>query len=487
MALRDAVTTTFAWCELGAILSRRHFPCYADGLTIVSTISYVGWLAISGCLLAVLSLLSGYVRRLPISSSLVYLAFGFLLGPHGLGWIELRLASGSLWFERLTECAVVTALFISGLKLRLPPTHQAWAAAYRLAGPVMVLCIAGVAAMLHWALGLSPPTSLLLGAVLAPTDPVLAGAVSVSDAAERDRVKYGLSGEAGLNDGTAFPFVVLALAWRQGSLSDAGAIVRWVALDVVWAVGASLVAGYMLGLIIGRLSIEQRSRQRDTEAPNDLAAVALIALSYTAGHLLHAWSFLAVFAAGVGLRRAELSIVVETPHPEMARRQVSHPPAEHLIGPKVRPEDIEAPAVAAGVLVAETMSFGTTVERVLEVVLVTLIGAAVGSYWEWRAVPVAFCLFFVLRPVSTYVMLLGTGTSALQRCIIGWFGIRGIGSLYYLAYAQNSLHPGAVAEPLGGLTLSIISLSILIHSTSATPLLALYESTRRHVRPKKNR
>jgi sodium/hydrogen antiporter len=370
----------------------------------------------------------------------------------------------------------VTALFISGLKLRLPPTHHAWAAVYRLAGPVMLLCIAGVAAFGHWILGLSPPLALLLGAVLAPTDPVLAGSVSVSDAADRDRLKYALSGEAGLNDGTAFPFVVLALAWKGHTISDAGSIARWVLLDLLWAVGAALIAGYLLGLTLGKLSIMQRSQQRDTEAPSDLAALALIALSYTVGHLLHSWAFLAVFAAGVGLRRAELGIVAATPHPEISRPQVSHPPAEHLVSAKVNPEELEAPAIAAGVLVAETMSFGTTVERILEVVLVTLVGAAVGSYWDYRALPIAFFLFFVLRPLGVYVLLLGTKTSALQRWLIGWFGIRGIGSLYYLAYAQNSLSKhGDVAGTLAGLTLSVISLSILIHGTSATPLLALYE------------
>jgi sodium/hydrogen antiporter len=408
-----------------------------------------------------------------------------VLGPRALGWLELRLSPDSSWFERLTETAVVVALFISGLKLRLPLRHAAWAAVYRMAGPAMLLCIGGIAAFAHYVLGLAGPQALLLGALLAPTDPVLAGAVSVSDAADRDRVKYALSGEAGLNDGTAFPFVVLALEWHRQRAGGTW-LLRWIALDVVWAVGAALAAGYVLGLTLGRWSIKLRSHQRDTEAPSDLAALALIALAYTAGHLLHAWSFLAVFAAGVGLRRAELGIVADSPHPEVSDAQATHPPAEHLVRSRVEPSQLEAPAVAAGVLVGETLSFGTTIERILEILLVTLMGAAIGSYWDLRAVGIAACLFFVLRPVSTYLLLLGTKTTTLQRLLIGWFGIRGIGSLYYLAYAQNLLPSHVLGVELAGLTLSVISLSILVHGSSATPLLGLYQrrmEARAHRRP----
>ncbi|RYZ06145.1 MAG: sodium:proton antiporter [Myxococcales bacterium] len=458
----------------------------APVLELSTSLGFAHWLALVGVLLLLLSLSSAYVQRMPISSSSLYLGLGVLLGPRVLGWMEFRVGQGGHWFERLTEVAVIVALFISGLKLRLPPRHEAWAAVYRLAGPIMLACIAGITLVGRSLLGLDWPTALLLGAVLAPTDPVLAGTVSVSDAADRDRVKYALSGEAGLNDGTAFPFVVLALAWqRQETEHSPHWLLQWAALDLVWAVGAGLAVGYLLGLTLGRWAIHQRSRQRDTEAPSDFAALALIALAYTAGELIHAWSFLAVFAAGVGLRRAEVGTVSSTPHPQHARPGVTHPPAEHLVGARVEAQELEAPAVAAGVLVAETMSFGGTVERILEVLLVTLVGVAVGSYWDYRALYLAPLLFLVIRPLSSYLLLAGTKTSSLQRVLIGWFGIRGIGSLYYLAYALNH---GATNEPqsrLAGLTISVITLSILVHGSSATPLLSFYE--RRKARRRKRR
>jgi sodium/hydrogen antiporter len=473
---------------MGAIQNQRRFRAAAvraapedpasllhreRALELSTSLGFSQWLALTGVVLLLLSLSSAQVQRLPISSSSLYLLLGVLLGPRVLGWVELRIGQGSSWFERLTEVAVVVALFISGLKLRLPPLHAAWRAVYRLAGPVMVVSIAGIALFGHAVLGFSWPTALLLGAVLAPTDPVLAGAVSVSDAADRDRVKYALSGEAGLNDGTAFPFVVLAIAWQRPESGAVHWLLRWAAVELVWAVAAGLTIGYALGRFTGRWAIYQRKTHEDTEAPSDFAALSLIALAYTAAELLHAWSFLAVFAAGVGLRRAEVGAVRAASHPERAQREESHPPAEHLVSARVAPEELRAPAVAAGVLVAETISFGSTLERILEVMLVTLVGVAVGSYWDPRALLVAPVLFFVVRPAATYVLLFGTKTSRLQRLLIGWFGIRGIGSLYYLAYAQSH-GAGDVGSHLAGLVISVITLSIVLHGSSATPLLSLY-------------
>ncbi len=184
-----------------------------------------------------------------------------------------------------------------------------------------------------------------------------------------------------------------------------------------------------------------------------------------------------------------MGIVKATPHPDLAQHSqqskdqtLSHPPAEHLVGAHVAAQDLEAPAIAAGVLVAETMSFGSTVERMLEALLVTLVGVAVGSYWDWRALPVAAVLFFVLRPIAGYVLLSRTQTSPLQRLLIGWFGIRGIGSLYYLAYVQNHAPEGQNIAELIGITVSLISLSILVHGSSATPLLSFYQRHKKLLR-----
>ena len=323
----------------------------------------------------------------------------------------------------------------------------------------------------HRLLGNPPALAILLGAILAPTDPVLASAVAVSDAADHDRLRYGLSGEAGLNDGMAFPFVVFALLWaREGGL-DGSWIRDWFLYRVVWAVPAGLLVGFGFGWSVGRLAIWLRARHRDTAAPSDFLALALIALSYVAAVLLGAWGFLAAFAAGVGLRHAEVEVSHAAPSPGKLER----PPAERLVGPDMEPEDLEEPAVAAGVMFAETLSFGDTVERLLEVMLVVLVGVALAVHWDPRTIPLALVLFLVIRPLTARLLLAGTPTTAAQRWLMGWFGIRGIGSLYYLTYAFSHGITGETARELAAITISVVALSVVIHGLSARPLLVRYE------------
>jgi sodium/hydrogen antiporter len=446
---------------------------------------FLGWMSLGGGLLLLMALSSAYLRHLPVSTSAIYLGVGLALGPLGWGWLRIDLRDATPWFERLTEVAVIVSLFVGGLKLRLPVRDPAWGAAFRLAVPVMLATILGVALVARVGLGLDMAVALLLGAVLAPTDPVLAGAVSVNNAADHDRLRYGLSGEAGLNDGLAFPFVIFALLWGEHG-GAGGWIEGWAVHRLVWAVPAALLLGYALGTGVGRLAVWLRSRHRETAAPNDLLALALIALAYVGAETMAAWGFLAVFAAGVGLRRAETAVVGKTPHPEVSGSPqsppetsttavVPHPPAEDLVAAQVTADDLQEPAVAVGVLLAETLSFGDTLERLLEVLLVVLVGVCLARHWDLRAVPLALALFVVIRPVSTALFLAHTPTTPIQRWLMGWFGIRGIGSLYYLSYALSHGVSGHAAADASGLTVSVVALSVLAHGATAQPLLTRYE------------
>jgi sodium/hydrogen antiporter len=440
-------------------------------------VTFLGWMALFGIVLLAMALLASHLRRLPVSSSLIYLFLGLGIGPLGFGWLRLDFAQHSVWLEHVTEIAVIVSLFIGGLKLRLPFRHPAWRAVYRLAAPVMLLSIVGIALFAHLVLKLSAPAALLLGAVLAPTDPVLASAVSVSEAQDEDRMRYGLSGEAGLNDGMAFPFVALALTW-QLERGPGAWLGTWALSRVLWAVPAALALGYVMGKYVSQAAMRHRSRERHVEANSDFLALALIALSYVAAELVHAWGFLAVFGAGVGLRAAELTIVAQSPHPEAPADCASpeaHPPAEDLIPGKLHESAMEQPAVAAGVMVAESLSFGNTAERMLELLLVLVVGVSLASYWDARALTVAFLLFVVLRPVCVRLLLIGTPTSAAQRWLMGWFGVRGVGSLYYLTYSMNEPAGEGLAREIVGITLSVVALSVLVHGVSARPLLARYE------------
>lgn len=436
-----------------------------------------------GALLLLMALSSAYLRRLPITTSAIYLALGVLISPVALNLIDINFVERRVWFERLTEIAVIVSLFVGGLKLRLPLRNPAWSAAYRLAAPVMVACIVGVAWFAHYVFGFDWATAFLLGAVLAPTDPVLASTVSVNDAADDDRMRYGLSGEAGFNDGAAFPFVVFALLWAEyGALGEW--VGGWALHRLAWAIPVGLLFGYFAGKTVGRLAIWLRNRHRETDAPNDFLALALIALAYTGAEAVGAWGFLAAFAAGIGFRRAEIKTVKENPAPEHDANEpadeagehdsITHPPAEEFVGKKLDEEELKHPSKAAGIVVAEIISFGDTAERLLEVMLVVLVGICLAVYWDWRAVPLALWLFFVVRPVAALLFLIKTPTGRVQRLMMGWFGIRGIGSLYYLSYALNHGLKDNAADAVG-ITLSVVALSILIHGISSQPILDFYE------------
>jgi sodium/hydrogen antiporter len=443
--------------------------------------TFEGWVAVVGLLLLAMALSSAWMQRLPISNAALYLAIGMLLGPWALNLIIVDVVKQAALLLHMTEIAVVLSLFIGGLRLRLPLSHRAWRAAFRLASAVMIGCIAGTAFIAWQVFNLSVGSALLIGAILAPTDPVLASDVTVDHSLDHDRLRYALSGEAGLNDGTAFPFVILALLFFAGTPAS-GELWHWFFYEVLWASLAGLLVGFTLGRLVGRAAIMLRARQRDTASPTDFLALALIALSYVAAERIGAWGFLAVFAAGVGLRRAELQTVTAEPHPDApdASHQ-THPPAETFVAPNtVTQDEMESPAVAAGVLVAEVFSFGDTIERILEVLLVVTVGIALATHLSAAGLMLGALLMVVVRPVMVWLGLLRTPTSLVQRLLVGWFGIRGIGSLYYLALVMTRALPQEFSRPVADICVSAVGLSIICHGLSAQPLMRWYERHGKH-------
>ena len=446
--------------------------------------TFVVWVAVLGAVLLTLALTSSYLRWMPVTTSAVCLLLGIGIGPGGLDLLKLSVDSASVWMEHLTEVAVLFSLFVCGLKLRLPLRDKRWRIAFGLAGPVMVLTIAGVCALLHWGLQLPWGPSLLIGAILAPTDPVLAALVQVNDARDVDSVRFGLSGEAGLNDGIAFPFVLLGMLMLDGS-GHPDQWPSWVIRALLWAVPAGLLTGYWMGRGIGRLTLSMRLRNDDsTLSPNDYLALALIALAYVVAESIGGYGFLSVFAAGLGLRQVEVSST-----------GASEPPAEHLVQPVVGHQNVEPQhavhgdteqlqdsQVAAGIMMGDMLSFGGLVERAMEVFLVTLLGVLLVTHWDWRALLVGGVLFCVIRPVCVTLMPWGSLLEGRQRLLIGWFGIRGIGSLFYLFYASNHGLSDSVATLCTDITLSVVALSILLHGISTQPILARYEKRKNQQR-----
>jgi NhaP-type Na+/H+ or K+/H+ antiporter len=370
---------------------------------------------------------------------------------------------------------VLISLFTSGLKTGLELGDRRWLLAVRLAVISMIVTVGLVAASAMALLGLSLGAAVLLGGLLAPTDPVLAADVNVADPDDRDRLRVSLTGEAGLNDGTAGPAVMLGLGLLNNqSFTQWGW--HWFYFDVVWATASGLLIGAASGVAIGHLVLYFRRRHKEGTGLDNFLALGLIALSYGLAQMVGGYGFLAVFAAGVALRRVERrqTSKAQDDNNDSARRGKSPEKAS-----EIDPTSAEAqthPDLAPAYLAHAMLDFNQQLDRIAEAAVVVAVGLLLWAV-EWRSVDIWFValLLIAIRPAAVVVGLMGARVSALQRRLIGWFGIRGIGSLYYLAYASNHGLDQKLSQTLTAIVFSVIAASIVLHGISVTPLMARYE------------
>ena len=396
-----------------------------------------------GALLAALlpRLLEG---RRPVSLPIVFLVLGVVLGlAPGLPRLDPLRESG--FVEHLTEVTVIIALMGAGLGLDRPPGWRRWSSTWRLLGITMPLTIAAVALLGGSLLGLAPAAALLLGAALAPTDPVLAGEVQVGEPATEefddldraeDEVRFGLTSEAGLNDALAFPFVYAAIAMAEHGTDPRGWIGGWLAFEVVYKLAAGVLAGYAVGWALGRLFFSSRRRVlRLSEHSEGFVALAATFLAYGLTEVVQGYGFLAVFVAAVTIRGSE-------------RFHGYH-------------------VVLHG--------FIEQVERLLTVLVLLLLGAAAAggmlAVVGWREIVLVVLVLLVVRPVTGMVGLAGGCGSRSERAAMSFFGVRGIGSVYYVAYALGAASFGGADRVFAVVGLVVIG-SVLLHGTTAGPVMA---------------
>lgn len=397
---------------------------------------YILDLLVIGILLLFVTLGSGWITRLPLSYALIYLIVGVVLSPYGFNLVQVRPETNFL--ERLTEMVVLISLFSCGLKMNRVLTLHAWASTIRLIALLMPICIFAIAWVGHQFLGMSWGLAILLGAILAPTDPVLASEVQLSHPDDRDEVRFGLTSEGGLNDALAFPFVYFGLHWIKDNQWQ-NWIWQWTAIDLIWAIAA----GFGMGVLVAKAVVKidkrvQRVRQVDS-LMEDFVALSMILLTYSLAELVNGYGFLAVFVAGVVAQRSYRN-------PEKQESQIE---------------------------------FTETLEKLLEVGTILLLGSLLR--WEpiVRFLPqsllVAGLLFFVIRPVGAWVSTIGEHQNPIRPLLFGWFGIRGVGSIYYLTYALGEGLQGTAGEQIAWITFTTIVISVVLHGISATPIMNWYE------------
>jgi NhaP-type Na+/H+ or K+/H+ antiporter len=403
---------------------------------------YIVALAGFGALVLLTAWLPMVLRRLPLSLPIFCVAIGAGLStlslmpgvaPHPQQHLHA--------IERLTELVVLISLMGAGLKLDRLVGWQRWIMTWRMLGLGMPLTILALTALASLLLGLGAAAALLLAAALAPTDPVLASDVQVGAPmqGQEDEMRFALTSEAGLNDGLAFPFVHLAIALASTSAFEFWQLGEWLVIDVAWKIPVGIVFGALIGRGLGWLMFHLPNPARLSRTGDGFVALGVTCLTYATVEALHGYGFIGVFVAALALRGT---------HRSHEYHHKLHDYAEEL-------------------------------ERLLMMVLLVGFGAALvgGGLLQaltWQSVVFALLALLVVRPLVGWTSLLGSGRPADERAVISVFGIRGLGTIYYLAYALS--HAKFEHADLLWSTASLtILLSIFLHGTTVTPVLSFLD------------
>jgi NhaP-type Na+/H+ or K+/H+ antiporter len=400
--------------------------------------TYMVTLFIFGAIVLLTAWLPLALRQLPLSLPICCVVIGMLLTWTPLAPLpRINPLDSRELTEHLTEFVVIVALMGAGLKIDRPLGWRRWAMTWRLLGIAMPISI-GMIALLGWGvLGLGAASALLLGAALAPTDPVLAGDIQVGppQTGEEDDIRFALTSEAGLNDGLSFPFVMAAIAVTSQGSNGHEWIAHWFAFDVVWRLTAGIALGWVTGRILGYLTFKVPRSSRIAKTGDGLAALGFTCLSYGATELIHGYGFVAVFVTALTLRSVE-------------RQSSFH---------------------------GELHDFGEQIERLLMMVVLVGFGSALAegsliSHVDWRVVTVAVLTLAIVRPAAGWISLIGGQQPRVEKLIVSIFGIRGLGSIYYLAYASGRASFNGL-EVIWATVFLIILFSVIVHGVAVTPVM----------------
>lgn len=411
--------------------------------------NYDLWLIIIGLGILGTTILPRLLSKQPISMPIVVLILGYAAVALPLGLDAPDPIERGDITERLTELGVIIALMGAGLKIDRPPSLQGWSGTWRLLGITMIVTIALSALLGWWVAAFAPATAMLLGAVIAPTDPVLASDVEVgspgegaedeetedtdkSGAGEEDELRFSLTSEAGLNDGLAFPFTNMAIAMAIAGVYPGNWFGSWLLVDVFYKLSVAAIVGIGLGYLLARMLLAMPAKTHLAKAMTGLGALSATLLIYGVTEYVGGYGFIATFLGAVTIRNSN--------------RDHHYHEAMHLLIEKSQR------VLTAGILIA--------------------LGAAVaGGLLEplnGTLILCALAIVFIVRPVAGILGLIGFNRAPWrERLAISFLGIRGVGSLYYLSYALNEAE-FAQADELWALVALVVVISIFVHGTTAS-------------------
>lgn len=401
---------------------------------------YILWLTGAGVLIALVAWLPLALRKLPLSLPIVCIGIGAAVFSLPSVWLRPMPMDYPHIAERFTEFIVIIALMGAGLKLDRAFSWRKWRVTWRLLAITMPLSIGAITLIGGLGLGLSWIAALLLGASLAPTDPVLAADVQVGPpkSGEEDEVRFGLTSEAGLNDGFAFPFVNLAIALGLSAATGEPWARDWVLHSVLWEIAVGVIGGVLIGRLFGWLTFHIPAETKLAQTGDGLIAIAATFVAYGVTEMLNCYGFLAVFVTALTLRRS---------HRDHEFNRDMH--------------DITEQVERIGMMVLLILFGGALIDGLL---------APLG----WVEVIAAAAIILVVRPLTGLIGLAGLRADRSEKLTLAFFGIRGVGSFYYLAYALNHMQM-AEGERLWAIVGLVALMSILLHGLTVTPAMRLLD------------
>lgn len=390
-------------------------------------------------------------KRLPISLPMLQVTLGIIVGYVWINLSFLDPLDNGIVIEKLTELVVLVSLVGAGIKIDTPLAWHLWRPTMRLLLITMPIGIFAMAFLGYYAFGLSMGAAFLLGAVLAPTDPVLASSIQVGppNTGGEDTPRFTLTSEAGLNDGLAFPFVYLAIkmaeAYSDGQRFDGEMLWSWFTHDVLWKIGAGVVVGVVVGKVLAKIVFSEHACKATIS--QGYLVVALTLLAYGMAEYVHSYGFIAVFIAAFAFRRSES---------KHEYHQKLHDFAEQSEGLLM-----SIVLLGFGILIGQALQSG--VELTLRVYIVS------------------FIFLLLIRPIGGIIALTGLDMPRTEKYAISALGIRGIGTLYYLSYALNQgFFNDEDAIKLWVVCSIVILVSIFVHGLSAPWLLRTTSNKSHH-------
>lgn len=408
-----------------------------DAVTFFESYNLI--LLLIGISILLASVLPRLLSNYPFSLPIILLLIGYVVFMLPFSIVKPDPKVHGTLIEHVTEMAVILSIMGAGLKINRPISFKNWNITWRLLGITMVLTIALVAFTGWWLGAFVPATALLLGAVIAPTDPVLASETEVEGAGEetgvKSELKFALTSEAGLNDGLAFPFTHMAIAMALYGLQPENWLGSWFLVNVLYEITVGIIVGVGIGFLLARFILQLPTNSEFTKSMIGIGALASTLIIYGLTESLGGYGFIAVFCGAIVIRQYDHSHEYQV--------------ALH--------------------------AFTEKIQLIFTSLLILGLGAAISGgildNLDTSLIIIALLVVLIIRPLCGMIGLFGLNAVPWkERLAVSFLGIRGFGSIYYLAYAVNHQHFEG-EERVWSLIVLIIVLSILIHGITASPIL----------------